>query len=64
MEAGLYKETQTKNKFLSEFERLFKTVKKYNGVFNFLWHNTSFYIPELEEINNIYPQLVEIMKNQ
>ncbi len=63
MDAALIKEKAQKDNFFSSAVKLAKTVKKYRGNFVFLWHNSSFSLPEWEKIGEAYTEFVnEIAK--
>jgi len=43
-----------------KIKKLVKEVKKYNGTFVFLWHNSSFNTEEWEGYQDIYKEVINL----
>ncbi len=41
---------------------LLETVKKYNGCFSLLWHNSSFHVPEYQALAPVYERFLALAK--
>jgi hypothetical protein len=64
METALRKKYPSPNEFYSAFKKLSETVKKYQGDFVFLWHNSNLNVGIWKDYKKIYPQLVREISNQ
>ncbi|WP_308644957.1 hypothetical protein [Oceanotoga sp.] len=51
-------------KGFEKIKELIDKIDNYNGVFTFLWHNTSFYIPEWKDWEWVYEDTIKYVKNK
>ncbi|UYO99165.1 hypothetical protein OF820_08765 [Oceanotoga sp. DSM 15011] len=51
-------------KGFEKIKELIDKIDNYNGVFTFLWHNTSFYIPEWKNWEWVYEDTIKYVKNK
>ncbi len=58
MEAALVKTNPEPEQFLTTVNDIATIVKKHDGVFELLWHNSSFNVPEWEPFKNYYSQIL------
>ena len=47
---------------LAEIKTLIQTVKKYDGTFVLLWHNSSFYTPHFKLYATIYEKIIDALR--
>jgi hypothetical protein len=67
MDGSLQNEKYMNLKPKEGFEKIKELIDKvdnYNGVFTFLWHNTSFYIPEWKDWEWVYEDTIKYVKNK
>ena len=64
MDTALVLKTEEKQyQKLEEFsKRLIDSVRKYNGDFVFLWHNSSFNLPEWIPYKDLYTSIIRYLK--
>ena len=59
MESALYDKYPDQTEFLNNLMDLVETVKKYNGLFVFLWHNSNINTYEWKGLGNKYAEIVK-----
>ncbi len=62
MDSALFKGKPNHDEFFANAIEVSKTVKKYNGEFVFLWHNSNFNLPEWKELASRYSWFLESVK--
>lgn len=62
MESALVKDKPIQDAFFEEAVDLSRIVKKYNGEFTFLWHNSNLNLPEWESFARRYGGFLEAIK--
>ena len=50
------------NEKFKKIKQIIDKVKKYNGTFTFLWHNSSFYVTEWRNWGWIYDETIRYLK--
>ncbi len=58
MEQALIKKYPDKNDFFNKIIALKDTVKKYKGIFVFLWHNNNFNVEEWKNFKTVYKKVI------
>lgn len=57
----IYYQKQTPENFVAEAARLIQTVRKYNGEFVLLWHNSTLTVSQLPQAKNIYEKILSLI---
>lgn len=62
MEVALKKKTKNSKEFISEIIEMAETVKRFNGDFVLLWHNSNLFINPWKELGHEYSEIIQKVK--